>query len=156
MATDKAPAAHADVIAEMAGTCMMMRTRLVARVITGIYDQALRAFGLNSPQLALLVVIRTIGPATRADIGRYHHQERSTLTRNLQIMLSSGWIEEVRAASSARGRPIALTKGGIKLLHDVTPAWRVAQAQAKVVLGEAGAIEISNVADELTESTQQG
>ncbi|MBT2324896.1 winged helix-turn-helix transcriptional regulator [Variovorax paradoxus] len=142
-------AVGADVILEMANTCVLMRTRLVSRVVTGIYDQELRPFGINSPQFALLVVIHTIGPATRAEIGRFHQQERSTLTRNLQIMLSEGWIEEVHSTAGGRGRPICLSKSGIELLHRLAPAWRAGQAQAKAVLGEAGATAISNIANDL-------
>jgi len=33
-----------DVIAKMGGTCLLMRTRLIARVITGIYDEKLKPF----------------------------------------------------------------------------------------------------------------
>ena len=144
-----ASTASTDVILEMANTCVLMRTRLVSRVVTGIYDEELRPFGINSPQYALLVVIHTIGPATRSEIGRFHQQERSTLTRNLQIMLAEGWIEEVHSTAGGRGRPIALSKSGIELLHRLAPAWRAGQAQAKAVLGEAGATAISKVANDL-------
>ena len=55
-----------------------------------------RAYGIVAPQFALLTVIAKIGPASRAEIGRFHRQDRSTLTRNLKSMLSAGWIEEVQ------------------------------------------------------------
>jgi hypothetical protein len=77
-----------DVIAKMGGTCLLMRTRLISRVITGIYDEKLQPFGIGSAQFALLVVIYQIGPATRAEIGRFQHQNRSVLTRNLKVMLA--------------------------------------------------------------------
>jgi hypothetical protein len=35
-------------------------SRLISRVITGIYDEKLRPFGIGSVQLALLVVIQQI------------------------------------------------------------------------------------------------
>src|SRR5207245_1773632 len=85
-----------------------------------------------SPQFALLVIIFEIEPATRADIGRYHHQDRSTLTRNLKIILSEGWAEEVQDEGGGRGRPIVLTKAGKDLLRKGAPAWRVAQARARL------------------------
>jgi hypothetical protein len=59
-----------DVIAEMASTCVLMRTRLISSVITGIYDEKLRPFGIGSAQFALLAVIYQIEPATRAKIGQ--------------------------------------------------------------------------------------
>ena len=72
-----------DEIIKIASSCVLMRTRLVSRVVTGIYDEALRSLGLNAAQFALLVVIFSIGPVSRAEKGRFHHQDRSTLTRNL-------------------------------------------------------------------------
>jgi DNA-binding MarR family transcriptional regulator len=141
------PNINAVEIAEMANACVLMRTRLVSRVVTGIYDQELRPFGLNSPQFALLVVIAQLGPSTRAEISRYHHQDRSTLTRNLQVMLNQGWIEEALAGSNGRGRPIVLTKSGQDLLHAVVPAWRAGQAQAKITLGQSGVVAIRQIAD---------
>lgn len=124
---------------------MLMRARLISRVITAIYDEQLRPFGIVSPQFALLVVISEIEPATRAEIGRYHHQDRSTLTRNLKIILSEGWVEEIQDEGGGRGRPIVLTKAGRDLLRKGAPAWRVAQARAKALLGENGAIAIMDI-----------
>jgi DNA-binding MarR family transcriptional regulator len=149
------PDHNLDMIAEMAGTCVLMRTRLVSRVVTGIYDQELRPFGLNSPQFALLVVIAKLGPSTRAEIGRYHHQDRSTLTRNLQVMLAEGWIAEASDGSSGRGRPIVLTKTGRNLLRAVVPAWRAAQTQAKITLGQSGVLAIREIADGIMNLTEQ-
>ena len=126
---------------------MLMRARLISRVITAIYDEEVRPFGIVSPQFALLVIIFEIEPATRAEIGRYHHQDRSTLTRNLKIILSEGWAEEVQDERGGRGRPIALTKAGKDLLCKGAPAWRVAQARVKALLGEDGVIAIMDIAN---------
>jgi DNA-binding MarR family transcriptional regulator len=144
---NKSPVEGEDVIAEIGRTCMLMRARLISRVLTAIYDEELRPFGIVSPQFALLVIISEIEPATRAEIGRYHHQDRSTLTRNLKIILSEGWAEEVQDERGGRGRPIALTKAGKDLLCKGAPAWRVAQARAKALLGEDGVVAIMDIAN---------
>jgi DNA-binding MarR family transcriptional regulator len=136
-----------NVIAEIGRTCMLMRARLISRVLTGIYDEGLRPFGIVSPQFALLVIIFEIEPATRAEIGRYHHQDRSTLTRNLKVILSEGWAEEVQGEGGGRGRPIVLTKAGKDLLLKGAPAWRVAQARASALLGKDGVAAITDVAN---------
>ncbi|MGA7263273.1 MAG: MarR family winged helix-turn-helix transcriptional regulator [Stellaceae bacterium] len=137
----------ADVITEIGRTCMLMRARLISRVITAIYDEELRPLGIVSPQFALLVIISEIEPATRAEIGRYHHQDRSTLSRNLKIILSEGWAEEVQDEGGGRGRPIVLTEAGRDLIRKGAPEWRVAQARAKALLGEDGAIAITDIAN---------
>jgi DNA-binding MarR family transcriptional regulator len=138
-------------VSEIAQTCLLMRTRLISRVLTGIFDQELRPFGINSPQFVLLVVIATIGPASRAEIGRFNRQDRSTLTRNLQRMLAEGWIAEAEGKAGGRGRPIVLTQAGTDLLQHATPAWQAAQARAQAVLGGGGASVITGIANTLIE-----
>jgi DNA-binding MarR family transcriptional regulator len=145
-----------EAIFEIAETCVLMRTRLISRVLTGIYDEELRPFGINSPQFALLVVIFEIEPATRAEIGRYYHQDRSTLTRNLKIILSEGWAEEIEDEAGGRGRPIVLTKPGKDLLRTAAPAWRVAQAMAESLLGHDGVIAITDMANGIMNPQPKG
>jgi DNA-binding MarR family transcriptional regulator len=139
--------ARGGVIIEMAQTCVLMRTRLISRVITAIHDEELRPFGISSPQFVLLVVIFQMEPATRIEIGRFHHQDRSTLTRNLKLVLSKDWAKEVRDKPGARAKPIALTKAGKDLLHNAAPAWLVAQARAKTLLGTNGVIAVMDIAN---------
>ncbi|MEJ0095697.1 MAG: MarR family transcriptional regulator [Methylocella sp.] len=119
---NKGPVGRENVIAEISGACMLMRTRLISRVLTAIYDEELRPFGIASPQFASLVIISEIEPATRADIGRYHRRDRSTLTRNLKIILSEGWVEEIQDKKNGRRRPIVLTQAGKDLLLKAAPA----------------------------------
>jgi DNA-binding MarR family transcriptional regulator len=138
-----------DVTGEISRDCLLTRTRRISRVLTGIYDEKLRPFGINSPQFTLLAVVSRLGAASRADIGRANHQERSTLTRNLQLMLSEGWIKEVQTG----GRQVALTTTGRNLLHRAAPAWRAAQEQAKLILGKAGAVAVIDIAKGLPQQT---
>jgi DNA-binding MarR family transcriptional regulator len=134
---------------EVNRTCMLTRARLIARVITNIYDQELRPFGINSPQYALLGVIAEIGPATRTEIAHHNHQERSTLSRNLQIMLDAGWIEELPNDEDRRSRPLVVKPAGRELMHNAMPAWRAGQARAKSRLGDDGMNAIIQVADDI-------
>jgi DNA-binding MarR family transcriptional regulator len=142
-----APSALEDPTGEIIRDCLLTRTRRISRVITGIYDQALRPFGINSPQFSLLVLIARLGPASRAEIGRANLQDRSTLTRNLALMLAQGWVEESPAAG--RGRPIVIAPAGKALLSTAAPAWRAAQAQAGDLLGETGVAAVRHIADTL-------
>ncbi len=149
----EAPAADGDgVIAEFASTCLLMRARLASRVLTALYDDELREFGLNAPQFSMLVVIHRIGPASRAEIGRYHHQDRSTLTRNLKLLISEGWIEESPDSPGGRARPMVLTAKGLSLLHKVRPSWQTAQEKAKALLGENNVEALDDIAKRLRKS----
>ena len=146
-----------NVIADIGSTCVLMRTHLISRVITGIYDEKLRPFGIGSAQFALLVVIYQIEPATRAKIGPFLHQDRSTLTRNLKVILAEGWAEEVKYQADAqsrpdgRSRPIVLTKAGKDLLRKAEPAWQAAQSQAKALLGKDGVTAVMDIANRIME-----
>jgi DNA-binding MarR family transcriptional regulator len=134
-----------DVINEITDNCLITRTRRISRILTSIYDQALLPFGITSSQLSLLVTISKLGPASRAEIGRYNRQDRSTLTRNLQLVLSEGWVEEIQHTKGGRIKPIVLTTAGKDVVSRAAPAWRAAQARAKAVLGETGAIAIMEI-----------
>jgi DNA-binding MarR family transcriptional regulator len=149
MKISKNSATGEDVTNEITRYCLVTRTRRISRILTSIYDQELRPFGINSSQFTLLVVISRLGPVSRAEIGRYNHQDRSTLTRNLLLILSEGWVEEVQSAARGRSRPIVLTTAGKNLLNSAAPAWRVAQAQAKLVLGKTGVAAVMEVANDL-------
>ncbi len=138
-----------DVMVEIGRTCVLMRTRLVSRIVTNLYDDALRAHGVNAPQFALLALIFNMGRPTRAEIGRALHQDRSTLTRNLRLILSAGWAEEVPSDAGGRARPLMLTRAGEDLVRTSVPAWRAAQAQARAVLGPEGVAAITTIADGL-------
>lgn len=135
------------VMQEITRYCLLTRTRRISRVITSIYDQELRAHGVNSPQFSLLVVISRLGAASRAEIGRANHQDRSTLTRNLALILSEGWVEEMPHAAGGRNRAVVLTKAGRQLLHDAAPSWRKAQEKTVGLLGAEGVEAIIGVAD---------
>jgi DNA-binding MarR family transcriptional regulator len=148
MKTTRASAADI-LIGEINDACLLMRTRLISRVMTAIYDEGLRPFGIGSPQLALLVIIGSMEPATRAEIGRHLHQDRSTLTRNLKLILSEGWAEEVEDDAGGRARPLVLTKAGKDLLREAAPIWRVAQSRAKALLGKDGALAVMHMANRI-------
>lgn len=141
--------ADTSVVGEITRQCLLTRTRRISRIITNLYDQALRPYGINAPQFSLLVLIAKLGGASRAEIGRANYQERSTLTRNLALLLTEGWVEERVSEGGGRSRPLVLTQAGRDLLVSAAPAWRAAQAQAKQVLGEEGVAAIVGVADSI-------
>ena len=147
MAIRKGTASDDQVIADMACGCVLTRTRLISRVVTSIYDEALRPFGMGSPQFSLLIVISKLAPVSRADIGRFNQLDRSTLTRNLQLLLAGGWIQEIAKVNGGRGRPIVLTATGRKLILDAAPAWQRAQAEAQETLGKRAVQTLMQVGD---------
>lgn len=134
--------------------CILTRARQISRVLTAAYDQALRPHGINATQFALLVVLHELGPISRADLGRRNHQDRSTLTRNLQPLLAQGWIaEDVAEAGDGRSRPLSVTRDGKALLKRAAPAWERAQDAAKALIGDDGVGAIMGIASRLRRNT---
>jgi len=116
----------------IARECLAVRTRLLNRVVTRIYDDALRPHGVKVSQMNLLVALSAAGPRRAADLGRLLHLEKSTLSRNLPRMEAHGWID-------ASGDRVRLTAKGDRLLRELAPAWRRAQRETRKLLGEDGA-----------------
>jgi DNA-binding MarR family transcriptional regulator len=148
MKTNRKGESIANLVGEVGRECLLTRTRRISRVITGIYDEAMRPHGVNAPQFSLLVLIAKLNGASRAEIARANFQERSTLTRNMSLLLDQGWIEEVRP-KGGRSRPILITEAGKELLTTAGNSWRSAQAKAMQLLGDEGASSIARVAASL-------
>ena len=149
MSLDVQHKAGNDVTSEIARNCLLTRTRQISRVLTAVYDEALRPFGINAPQFSLLVLIVELGPLSRSDLGRRNHHDRSTLTRNLQPLISQGWVSEGFPGDDGRSRPLSLTEQGKALLNSAVSAWSTAQTKARVLLGEDGASALMDIAGDL-------
>jgi DNA-binding MarR family transcriptional regulator len=123
--------------AEVVRDCIATRLRMANRVITRVYDGALRPLGLTVTQLSMLVVAEDRGLIRQSEVGAELRLDDSTLSRNLERMRANGWLEEV-PADDARVHSYRLTEAGRALLDKAIPAWRTAQVQAQGLLGDAG------------------
>ena len=122
-----------------------MRVRLIGRAVTAIYDGALEGQGLTIAQLNLLAAVGMAGPCPPSALGEVLQLERSTVSRNLNLLLRHGWIEAV--SSDAKGiREVALTRAGRSKIESVMPEWRRAQREAAKLLGTDGVRAIQDIA----------
>jgi hypothetical protein len=111
---------------EIVGDCLAVRVRLIGRAMTSIYDHALENHGLGK-----------VGPCSPARIGDVLQLDRSTVSRNLSLLLKHDWISAV--SSDAKGvREVALTSSGRKKIEAVMPDWRRAQREATQLVGADG------------------
>jgi DNA-binding MarR family transcriptional regulator len=122
-------------IDKIAGECVAVRLRMLNRVITSIYDNALRPLGLKVSQMNILVAAAKMGTARPLEVCKYLHLDVSTLSRNVERMKARGWLEVV-PDEDGRSQPFQLTPQGWKLLEKAVPAWSEAQQQVKTVLGD--------------------
>jgi DNA-binding MarR family transcriptional regulator len=123
--------------AEVIHDCIATRLRMANRVITKVYDDALRPCGLKVSQMAMLVLAQDRGLIRQSEVGAELQLDDSTMSRNLELMGAKGWLEKV-AADDARVHSYRLTEAGRTLLDKAIPAWRNAQGEAKQLLGDAG------------------
>src|ERR671925_238398 len=128
----------------IAGECIAVRLRMLNRVVTNIYDDALRPLGLKVSQMNILVAAATMETARPIAVCAQLHLDVSTLSRNVERMKARGWLEVVPDADG-RAQPFRLTPQGRKLLEKAVPAWSAVQQQVKKVLGD-GFVEQLNQA----------
>ena len=123
------------VIDKIAGECVAVRLRMLNRVITNIYDDALRPLELKVSQMNILVAAAKMGTARPLEVCEYLHLDVSTLSRNVDRMKARGWLEVV-PDEDGRSQPFQLTPQGWNLLKKAVPAWREAQQQVIRILGD--------------------
>jgi DNA-binding MarR family transcriptional regulator len=136
------------VIDAIACRCVGARMRLVNRVITGLYDNALRPLGVKASQFNILVVAGKLGLARPAEVCVILRLDTSTLSRNVERMRTQGWLEIV-PGEDARTQSFRLTTQGKRLVEQAGPAWEKAQQEAEQLLGKEGMALLSKLAGKL-------
>jgi DNA-binding MarR family transcriptional regulator len=128
----------------IARDCIAVRLRVLNRVVTKVYDDALRPLSLKVSQLNILVVAAKLGLARPAQVCDLLQLDTSTLSRTVERMRAKGWLEVV-PGEDARTQPFRLTAQGMRLLARSFPAWEAAQRQATDVLGAEGSALLNRV-----------
>jgi DNA-binding MarR family transcriptional regulator len=122
----------------IAQDCIAVRMRLLNRVVSKVYDDALRPLGLKTSQLNILVVTARRGLVRPAEIRGQLKMDISTVSRNVDRMRAKGWIEVVEDEQDGRAHQLRLSAIGQRLLEKAKPAWDQAQGKVKELLGRDG------------------
>jgi DNA-binding MarR family transcriptional regulator len=122
-------------IDKIASECVAVRLRMLNRIVTNVYDDALRPLDLKVSQMNILVAAAKMGTARPVEVCQHLHLDVSTLSRNVERMKARGWLEVV-PDEDGRSQPFRLTPQGRKVLEKAIPAWSKAQQQVKKVLGK--------------------
>lgn len=115
--------------------CVALRARRLSRLVTRLFEEALRRSGITVAQFTLLGATILAGPLQPARLGRMLDLEKSTLSRNLRLLEAAGLVRIARAEDAA-GQRVTATERGRSALIAALPAWRKAQARAVAALGE--------------------
>ncbi|MEM7588037.1 MAG: MarR family winged helix-turn-helix transcriptional regulator [Acidobacteriota bacterium] len=122
-------------MASMPTHCASYNLRRADRVVTQLYDEALRESGLKSTQFTLLSAVRIAGPVAINCLAERLVMDRTTLTRNLRLLQKEGWVEIHPGSRDRRVREVSLTEEGGRVQEGAFPLWQKAQSEVAERLG---------------------
>ena len=114
--------------AEIADLCTCQSLRKAARVVTQVYDDALRPTGLRATQLPILVALCRQGPVTVNGLAEALVTDPTTITRNLRPLEREGLLA-LREGADRRERHVEITGKGRRVLGRAVPLWKKAQGR---------------------------
>ena len=115
--------------------CACFNLRKVTRAVTQLYDEMLRPAGLRTTQFSLLVAVRMAGPVGVTRLAEFTVMDRTTLTRNLELLQKQGLIE-VAVGTDRRSRIVTITAQGNAAIAQALPFWKKAQSHVVNSLGQ--------------------
>lgn len=107
--------------------CFALHARMTARLLSRVYDAAMRPADLRLAQFGLLGAIAHGAATSETALAERLGLERTTLVRNLKLLAEKGWIEPV--PGGGRGVRHRLTDSGRAKLESAIPLWQAAQAR---------------------------
>jgi DNA-binding MarR family transcriptional regulator len=135
--------------------CTNLKLRQLDRVVTRHYDAYLSAAGMKNTQYSLLSHVVALGPIRPSDLAQRMGLDASTLTRNLQPLVSQGWLR-MSPGGDARSRLIEATQEGRAKRSEAKREWKRAQLALNARLGDKQVADlhslIENCMHDLTES----
>src|SRR5271170_2168100 len=115
--------------------CMCASLRRASRLLTQLYEEALRPLGLRASQFTVLQALSLAGEVSQGRLGEMLAMDSTSLTRTLAIMVRQGWIAE-RRGEDRRERRLSLSDAGEAQLNRALPAWEKVQGRLRDRLGE--------------------
>ncbi len=115
--------------------CACFNLRKATRMVTQLYDEALKPAGIRATQLMVLAATRFAGPISVNRLADRIVMDRTTLTRNLKPLERDGLIT-VRPGDDLRVREVSLTAKGRKTLDRAYPLWERVQTRLRQQLGD--------------------
>ena len=129
--------------------CLGFQARMLSRVITAVYDDALSQVGLKVSQFSVLTAIANREETRPAELAKILEMDESTVSRNVERMCAKGWLRLEPGEDDRRSHRIRLTAQGMALIRKGYPAWQKAQRQVIRQLGADGVSALASVARKL-------
>ena len=113
--------------------CTCFKLRKLTRTMSRLYDQHMASVGLKTTQYSVLNnVAREALPV--AELAERLGTERTTLTRNLKLLIDAHWVT-LEAGLDSRQRIVTITASGRDKVQQAHVAWRAAQSALENRLG---------------------
>jgi DNA-binding MarR family transcriptional regulator len=126
----------------VAENCVANRVRLLNRVISAIYNEELCRHGITVGQFNVLTVILKRQPTSAVEISSILQLEKSSVSRNLELMRRNGWIA---VETVGRNATLSVADRGAAIFQAALPSWEQAQKRSMAILGRGGAARVSNI-----------
>jgi DNA-binding MarR family transcriptional regulator len=125
---DRFPKTQLAGISQVPATCMGMHVRRASRILTQVYDAALRPVGLVLNQFTLLISIQLVESTPITRLAQELFTDQTTLTRNLKLLEKCGLVA-IAPGEDRRVKLVSLTPEGRDILAQALPLWEQAQSQ---------------------------
>lgn len=116
-------------------TCMGLHIRRASRILTQVYDSALRPTGLVVNQFTLLVAIHLFEPVPITGLAEELFADQTTVTRNIKLLEKQGLVA-IAPGEDRRIKLVSLTVEGQTVLAEAMPLWEQVQADLRQRFGE--------------------
>ncbi|OKL42748.1 MarR family winged helix-turn-helix transcriptional regulator [Pseudovibrio exalbescens] len=131
-------------------SCLVLNTIAAARSLLRRHDTKLKPFGVTVQQFALLAAIRLHPGEPVATLAQRVLLDRTSLTRNLDLLERKGLVQRVSNASG-NVRLCEITEEGDAVLDRILPEWRQSKAALTEGLSEQDAETYLRVARHLAQ-----
>lgn len=126
--------------------CYCVNLRRSAGAVSNYYDRALSGLGITASQFYLLFTLDRLEYAHGTQLAEAVGLDRSTMVRNVRLLVEHGWIQEV---VKGRGKNFSLTASGKAVLEQGRVCWESAQSGLESYLGEADTKAILRIGEKL-------
>ena len=140
-----------DKVADLSGTtprgCSSQKLRQLSRRVSQHFDHIVTASGLKTTQYSLLSNIVRLEPVRPGDLADQLAMDASTLTRNLQPLVTQGWVV-VGPGDDGRSRFVSVTPAGRAKRAEAQRAWKRAQVAFNERVGAQRVVRLHALIDE--------
>lgn len=114
--------------------CLCLHVQRAARALARRFDDALRPIGLTNGQFSLMMSLNRPQPPGMTAVASLLGMDRTTLTAALKPLQRRGLIKIMADIADRRGRIMALTPKGRRLLLRAVPVWRRTHTAVEALL----------------------